>query len=204
MPKRGTALTVGQFAEFGGAVLKALPRDIEPDVALNWARDGAALEKVLREALVPDTENEDQLDTAILTVDVNYARTVEEMVEAGRYGWNNSDISSRNFPVNRRELGNLKVHLLHFNRFISSDGAIKELDKMGFRPAELPELLALGAQHPDEQRKYPIVALGSAWRSPDGGRGVPCLDGGGSGRDLSLGWFGREWGEGYRFAAVRK
>ncbi len=56
MPKHGTALTLGQFAEFGGAVLKALPRDIDPDVALNWAKNGSALERVLREVLEPSAQ----------------------------------------------------------------------------------------------------------------------------------------------------
>ncbi len=139
-----------------------------------------------------------------LTLDVDYTKTVEQMVEAGKYDWKNSDIGSKNFPVKRRESGKVEVHLFHFNRAVSSDDAIKELGRMGFRPAELPELLALGAQHPEEQRKYPIIALGSVWRSPDGDRSVPYLGGSGSGRGLGLDWFGGEWSGDYRFAAVRK
>jgi hypothetical protein len=56
MGKYGTTLTIGQFAEFGSAVLKALPRNIDPDVALNWAKNGAGLERVLRDALCPPEE----------------------------------------------------------------------------------------------------------------------------------------------------
>ena len=51
MSKHGTALSVGQFTEFAAAVIKALPRDIEPDIALSWANNGKALAKVLRETL---------------------------------------------------------------------------------------------------------------------------------------------------------
>lgn len=55
MSKHGTALTVGQFAEFSAAVIKALPRDIDPDIALGWASNGKALTKVLAENLCPPT-----------------------------------------------------------------------------------------------------------------------------------------------------
>ncbi len=56
MSKHGTALSVGQFSEFAGAVIKALPRDIEPDVALHWANNGKALATALREALSVSAE----------------------------------------------------------------------------------------------------------------------------------------------------
>ena len=51
MSKHGTALSVGQFAEFSAAVLKALPRNIDPEVALDWARNGASLSGALAKAL---------------------------------------------------------------------------------------------------------------------------------------------------------
>lgn len=56
MPKHGTALTVGQFAEFSGAVLKALPRNIHPTTALKWAQNGKELAQVLERTLCPTTE----------------------------------------------------------------------------------------------------------------------------------------------------
>jgi len=56
MSKHGTALSAGQFAEFSAAVIKALPRDINSDVALNWANNGAALKKALAKALCPPDE----------------------------------------------------------------------------------------------------------------------------------------------------
>lgn len=48
----GTALTIGQFAEFSAAVCKALPRDISPAEALAWASNGEKLERALKSALV--------------------------------------------------------------------------------------------------------------------------------------------------------
>ena len=55
----GTAsqLTVpGAYVEFQLAVLRALPRDINPDVADGWRNNGQSLARVLREALLPPDE----------------------------------------------------------------------------------------------------------------------------------------------------
>ena len=52
MSDRNT-LSLAQQANFHAAVLKALPRNIDADIALEWERNGDALTKVLREALVP-------------------------------------------------------------------------------------------------------------------------------------------------------
>ena len=49
----GTALSIGQFAEFSAAVLKALPREISSSDALAWARNGKKLESALQSALCP-------------------------------------------------------------------------------------------------------------------------------------------------------
>lgn len=49
----GHTLSLDQQANFHAAVLKALPRDIDPDVARNWEKNGKALTKVLRGVLLP-------------------------------------------------------------------------------------------------------------------------------------------------------
>lgn len=55
MSKRtGNALSLGQQANWHAAVLKALPRDIDSDTALNWERNGDALTKILRKTLCPN------------------------------------------------------------------------------------------------------------------------------------------------------
>jgi hypothetical protein len=54
----GNTLSLGQQANFIAAVTKALPRDINPDVARGWEQNGEALTKVLREALCPPSQFE--------------------------------------------------------------------------------------------------------------------------------------------------
>lgn len=137
-------------------------------------------------------------------VTVDYSQTLDEMIAAGSYNWKNSDINAKNFPVDGKGTSPVNIELVHFNRNIESDEALNELDKMGYRPATLPELLAFGAKHPDKQREFPIVALGSVRRLLRGRRHVAYLDCGVDGRGLGLGWLEGVWGARYRFAAVRK
>ena len=86
---------------------------------------------------------------------------------------------------------------------MTSERAVVEMQREGFRPARIEELLALGAQHPELQRSFPIVALGSVWKKSNILFYVPCLclvfD---AYRTLSLGDFGSVWDDQCRFAAV--
>mgnify|MGYP001566810542 CR=1 FL=1 len=134
---------------------------------------------------------------------VNYDLRADAAIGEGKYDYANDNITEKNFPTTRKGTAKLDIVLVHLNRDISSEDAIKELDKLGLRPAELHELLAFGAKYPDEQRKYPIVALGSVWRYLFG-RNVPYLWLDDGGRRLGLLWFGPGWRAYYRFAGVRK
>lgn len=142
-----------------------------------------------------------------ITLNIDYTKTVEQAITDGNYDWKNSDITAKNFPISPEMTGKkveVKTKLFHFNRDISSDDAITEMDKDGYRPATLMELLVLGFLFPKLQRQFPIVALGSVWYDADGGRGVPCLDACGSGRRLRLHWFDGGWGARCRCLGVRK
>ena len=201
MVNHGTASQVtGSYIEFQAAVLRALPRDIDSDVALGWTKNGESLARILREALTPNGKPAGNA----YPVTVNYDLSVEDAVKLGRYDWNNSDISSRNFQTKRKGTAEVAVELIHFNRYISTKDAQKELDQRVYRPAELHELLAFGEKYPNVQREFPIVALGFVWQVRGCRRDVSGLKGGGSERSLDLDWVGRGWGEIYRFAAVRK
>lgn len=64
----GHTLSLDQQANFHAAVLKALPRDIDPDVARNWEKNGKALTKVLRGVLLPPEVSTSE-SSAIVRVD---------------------------------------------------------------------------------------------------------------------------------------
>lgn len=92
---------------------------------------------------------------------------------------------------------------VHMDHDASIDEVLAEMDRKGLRPALYEELLGFAEKYPDEQRKYPIVALGSE-TNVSGGRFVACLWGVGLGRLFSLDWIDRVWLADCRFLAVRK
>jgi len=138
----------------------------------------------------------------------DYTKTVEQAVADGNYDWKNPSITAKNFPISPEMIGKkikVSTKLFHFNRDISSEDAISEMDKAGYRPATLMELLVLGFLFPELQRQFPVVALGSVWRDANLYRYVPCLFVSGSERRLGLFRFG---GSGWRarclFLGLRK
>jgi len=149
----------------------------------------------------------DRAIKGVVRLFVDYTRSLAEMLKDGRFDSVNSDITENHFPITKRPNGEVEMKLFHFNRAMDSDEAIKEMDKEGYRPAELPEGLAYAKANPDEQRRYPIALLGSVWQDWGGDRSVPyvpCLCGDGGGRVLHLGWFEGGWSSLCRFLAVRK
>ena len=137
-------------------------------------------------------------------VTVNYDLSIEYLVQSGRYDWKSGNVSDRNFPTVCSGEARIEIVLVHFNRAISTEDALSELDRQGLKPADLHTLLSLGAKYQNPQRQFPIVALGSVWQGPDGSRYVPCLDWYGSGRILELNCVDDDRPAVCRFAAVRK
>lgn len=142
-------------------------------------------------------------DVFRLTVD--YGQSLEQMIAAGHYDWKNGDITAKRFPIEGQGKVEFESCYFHFNRDISSKKAIEAMKNAGWEPAKIEHLLCFGENYPDEQRKFPIVALGLV-AVVDGWRDMPylCLGRSGSGRDLDLGWFGGDWFASYRFLAVRR
>ena len=137
-------------------------------------------------------------------VTVDYGKTLKEMIAAGQYDWENSDINSDNFQIEGDGTVETKLELVHLNKDASTKEVEAYFEKNGLRAATLEELLAFGAKFPEVQREFPVIALGSAWVSPDGRRGVLYLDRGGSKRNIFLYWRERDWYGLCRFLAFRK
>jgi len=141
----------------------------------------------------------------ILQVTVNRDRSIADGVAAGKYNFSNTDITDANFPHTGAGTESSEIVLVHFDALMSTDNVLKELKKRNLRPADIQELLAIGEQFPEQQREFPIIALGSIEQCLDGNRVVPFLCSDDSKRELYLGWVGVvDWSEICRFAAVRK
>lgn len=203
----GTASTVnvGQFGEFAGAVVGQLwpaIKDVSPARLQHLIENQGELKEMLLWMFSKDDD-----PSSLYPIAVDYGMRVEEAIELGKYDWVNKSITQGHFPTEGKGKAKLKMELVHFERYtpVPYKKATEELDRMGYRPAELMELLAFGEKYPDVQREFPIVALASVWRDSDGNRLVPYLYGGdGSRRILSLDWIEFGWYKPCRFAAVRK
>jgi len=91
----------------------------------------------------------------------------------------------------------------HFKREMHSDEVIAWADKNGYRVATHEEAVDFAKLHPNLQRQFSIVALGS-FAVYDGRRYVAVLGGGGAERGLDFDWFGGRWSAHCRFLLVRK
>jgi len=138
------------------------------------------------------------------TVLVDETLSVEEAVKLGSFDRSNENITSVNFPkpASGQKLEK-EVVLFHFGRNMSSEAVIAEMDKAGYKPATIWDLLGLAVKEPDLQRKFPILALGSVCRL-NGHRRVAYLCESSGDRRLSLDYFGSDWSGCFRFAGVRK
>lgn len=217
----GTASTIEtkQFAELVAAVVRQLPRDIDPSAAQHWIEDQGSLQSALRGALMPTNgsvipapvkQAAPSPAIASYSICVDYGQTLKVMIKAGQYNWVNDDITHKQFPHDTSQgTEEVAIEVVHFNRYIEIRAVVTELEAMGMRPATIEELLALGAKFPDLQWEYPIVALGSVWAAPSGIDYVPHLYKDDSGRGLGLyswwrGAWGLVWDDDYRFMAVCK
>ncbi len=122
-------------------------------------------------------------------------KTLKQLIDSKKFDWVNSDIE-KNFKLEK--VRNLEYKLFHFDKYISSENTIKEMEKDGYIPANLTELLSWK----DWNGKDFVVALGSV-AGVGGDRRVACLRRDDSGRRLDLGWFDAGWGGSVRFLAVR-
>lgn len=156
-------------------------------------------------------ENKVQIEEVIdITINIDYTKTINELIKDGKYNWVNSGVTAENFSISPEmtEKKEVSAKLFHFNRDISSEDVISEMDKVGYRPANLTELLSWGILFPELQKQFPIVALGAVWEKEEEEDDyisyVPYLSGHDSWREIYLHWLILKWSNRYRFLAVMK
>ncbi|MEK7384088.1 MAG: hypothetical protein AAB262_12495 [Elusimicrobiota bacterium] len=121
----------------------------------------------------------------------------------------NPDYKGKRFdPIERckavsKENREVAFEYVHMDRDASTDEVLAEMDRKGLRPALYEELLGFAEKYPDEQRKFPIVALGSE-ADVSCLRHVAFLWDDDDGRHLDLIWVDGDWDGDCRFLAVRK
>jgi len=93
---------------------------------------------------------------------VDYSRSIEDSLSAGRYDWVSSQLASVSFPSSESGRGGISTVLVPFAPQASLEHLLQREAAAGLRPATFKELLAFGEAYPEVQRKLSIVALGSS------------------------------------------
>lgn len=152
------------------------------------------------------------------TIVVDYNQSLRQMVEAGKYDIVDPEIEEAIKEISSREgrgKKTVEVVLFHSGGDISCSEIVKEMDKRGYRPAELEELLVLGSAYPTLQVMWhltimaPGSVLRSKWAPPPSGREiVPELSWCNVTKHTALitgdFWFRYDKKHNIHFAAVRK
>lgn len=143
------------------------------------------------------------LHQVIYPVTIDYGQSFEQMIAAGRYDSSNQLISPSVFPISGTGQSSINVELFHPNLRLGTDDILRVVDGLGLRPVRIEELLALGAAHPPLQIEFPIIELGTLWRTGEA-KFCVSLRSYGRLRDLCLNVVGDDWHTFCRFAVTRK
>ncbi len=136
---------------------------------------------------------------------VDYDAPLRALIGKGNYMLINQDIDSNHFQGSRSGKARLSVKLIHFDRGLITRHALEKLDKLGYRPLDIQELLEFGAKYPELQRMHLIVGLGSQYITWDRNILVPYLWVEGPYRKLGLSYtFAHYWRSSCLFAVVSK
>jgi hypothetical protein len=139
----------------------------------------------------------------LLTVEADLA--FKDRIKRGNYGWwTNSDLTEKKFPVTEDQHGEWEWKLFHFNRSTYSEEVIRLMKEDGYDAGQIGHILTFGEKYPEEQRKYPIIGLGSVAGVEYFTRRTPVLQCALWRRELYFGWFDDFWLDRDRFLGVRR
>lgn len=141
--------------------------------------------------------------TTCSTIVVSSIFTLSNRIALGNYGWVNSDINEKRFPHDPSTIGEWEYDLYHPDCSVSSEDVKSGAEVDGWTVAKAEHLLAFGESFPEEQRKYPVIAIGSVCEVRVLRR-ILALWRDDSKRSLGLYGWGGGWLAGCRFLRVRK
>ena len=193
---------LGLFTDFVQGVREGLKHAGGTDKQLEGLREESLIATVVGLLMVPVRAVLQFLDRTI-SITPDLSKTMTQLIADGRYDWVNGDVAKHFSIASGQGVHPVDVHLLHYNKQMTSDQVLADVERQGLRPVTFQELLWIGIQHPELQRTFPIIALGTVVQV-HGYRYVACLGRGDRERSLYLRWSDGEWHEVCRFAAVRK
>lgn len=142
----------------------------------------------------------------VIILPIDYNKSLEQMIFVGNYDSKSDRLTDKRFSIVGKGIVEYEFCYICPNRTVSSETAThlikNECMENPWEPAKTEHLLAYGEVFPEEQRRFPIVALGSGGVHDN--RDVPYIYGNESKRYLNLICWNVVWDRIYRFLAVRK
>lgn len=147
-----------------------------------------------------------KVTTETLKITARYHLSIQELKEAAKFdGYVSPDVTDEHFPEKKgSEEKNKEAILVCLGAYATGDDAEAVMKRLHLRPGTVKELLSFTIDHPDKQREFPIIEVGSDWLPPGGHRRVAFLRGWDGGRDLYLDWREDGWDGSDRFLAFRE
>lgn len=98
----------------------------------------------------------------ILKFNTDYTKSVKNLISCGGYGNCTEKVARADFPVaEAKGINKTKAMLFDLKKGMTTAEICFEMTKLGYRPANVIELLSLACAYPDMQRELAIVALDS-------------------------------------------
>lgn len=146
------------------------------------------------------------MDTSIFVIKSVKKRTIEDVLKAGNYDEVNflikDGIRKKTLCMQDEKIGDRKIILLGSDDSMSSQEVFSHALRNGLNRPTRGDAFLFGEQHPDEQRKGPIVFLHDPEYSWSAYSFHLLLDANRRHRIISLISSGGWWHSGYRFALV--
>lgn len=143
------------------------------------------------------------LEPLELITEIDFGKTLPEMIAAAGNDWVNPSITADNFPVVGSGIKRFRNKMFAFKGNISSKAGVALIEKGGFVPATHVHGFAFSAKFPGEQRKYPYTCLGS-FAEVDVHRYVVRFGESGAGRDADRSHWALDWPDGWRLLGVQE
>jgi hypothetical protein len=137
-------------------VLQSLPNDIPNNIVELWKNNPLRLSSVLRDTLY------EYGNTVYFPVNVDYDKTIEELISVGHFSHVNKSFTSENFASTESGKKQITIYLEGRKRQLEND-EVKRFPNSHpkSRFATLKEILTLCNTYPTIQNFNRIVALGS-------------------------------------------
>ena len=137
-------------------VTRSLPSDIPINIVKMWEKDPRRLTNSLRNLLY------EYGNTIYFPVEVDYDKSLEELILVGRFTFVNNSITSENFGSTESGKKQINIHLVGRGRRMEDEEVKKIPNKYPkSRFATLKEIITLCNTYPTLQNFNRIVALGS-------------------------------------------